>query len=716
MPRERDYFDELTSKNYQINGNVFRVWRNKSGKIICVLDETIDEYKPYALLVMDSYDDRKWDDVLQNDFNLDLETVRPKKDNKYQKLDIEYDGLNHYAALIDAYDSEQDLDDALIRLYDFRDAAVRRAATERLIAATEVIEQASKTAMQAERSIATMQNRRKVLEKRLVHQRESIGREPAKESAAKILKTESQIEKNTEKITRSKKRLDNAMRRGESAREDADVAREILSRRRPVMERKIVVEQDVKKVENKDKEDSERETFIDTKIETETTKVEEVTETVAQDIDVEEVEQKAEYTLPVPDYEINQEPEETKMPDKQDKEEVKPLLDKDPEILDDEIAFKPVAFEDIKPSVDTVEKKEEKVVSETESVEPIAKPLALSENQTVSQSYERTETTDEEHEEEKAPVLDTIQSVEPSNGADVDTTGQVDNTQYSNAQAQSRPSSPNTAPMISRPISPITGSNTKVRPVGDRSKPTILYYLLLIVLIALSVFTLWLYQKKNGGTVPYLNPDGTPEATTTQPDVIGDGDVFIKEPEPVQVEPAPEPDVPVVIEPEPEPDTPINIEYPNTDILYAAEPEVPVVETEESVLSRKDPYPVSRDDQPVYVPEPRVTSVDAPDVIMEDDVISVPILEPGYVDEEEMFYNENGQDAVYYQTVQPQPQEYYEPQPMVYDNYVDEGQYAEDYVEEDGGFVMESNDPETHRYLSVHDGGQYSVGYTEETY
>ena len=711
MPREREIFTELTSQDYQIDGNVFRVWRDENRNLICILDETIDEYKPYALLVLGSYGERKWDDVLQNDYNLDLETVRPKKNNKYQKLDIEYDGLKHYAALISAYDSNQNLDDALTRLYDFRDTAVRRAAAERLVAATDVIEQASKTAMRAERSITALQNRRNVLEKRLVRQRESIGREPAKESASKILRTESQMEKNTEKIARSKKRLDNAMRRGEAAREDADVAREVLSRRRPVMKRKIVVEQDVKKVENNDKEDVERETFIDTKIETETTKVERSTaETTPQDVVT--VTEKTEYTLPVPDYEINKEPEETKMPDTQDKEEVKPLLDQDPEILDDEIAFKPVAFEDIKPSVDTVvEKKEEKVVSETESVEPISKPLALSENQTVSQSYERTETTYEER-KETAPVLNTIQSVEPSNGADVDTTGRVENTQYSNIQSQQRPASPNTAPMVNRPISPITGSNTKVKPVGEHSKPTILYYLLLIVLIALSIFTLWLYQKKNGGTVPFLNQEGTAE-TTAQPDVIGDGDIFIK-PEPVQIEPEPEPDVPVIVEPEPvpepvpEPDTPINVEYPNNNILYAAEPEVPVVESEDSVLSRKDPYAVSREDQPVYVPEPRVTNVAAPDVIMEDNVVSVPILEPGYVDEEEMFYNENGEDAVYYQEIQPQQ--------VMYDEYVDEDQYAEDNIEEDGGFIMESNDSETHRYLSVHDGGQYSVGYTEETY
>jgi len=727
MPREREHFNELTLQDYQIDGNVLRAWRDANGKLIAVLDETIDEYKPYALLVMDSYGERKWDDVLQNDFNLDLENVRPKKENKYQKLDIEYDGLNYYSELIDAYSSGQNLDVVLANLYDFRDAAVRRAATERLIAATDIIEQSSKTAIQAERSVTTLQNRRKVLEKRLVRQRESIGREPTKETAAKILKTESQIEKNAEKLARSKKRIEKAMRRGESAREDADVAREVLARRRPVAESKIVVEQEVKKVENnnQDKKDIEREALIDTKIETETTEIEEVTEDVAQDAAVKDESPEPVYALPVPDYEINQEPEEPKMPDTQDKEEVKPLLDQDPEILDDEIAFKPVAFDDIKPGAGAVaEKKDNDQVSDTVKAtgETVTEPLSFTENKTVSKSYESTETTYEEHEETK-PVLNTIQSVEPSNGADVDTTGQVSNTQYSNAsQPQQRPAAPNTAPMVGRPMSPITGSNTKVKPVGARSKPTVIYYLLLIILIALSIFTLWLYQKKNGGAVPFLNQDGATE-TTTQPDVIAEGDIFIN-PEPVKVEtpaPAPEPVAPVVVEPEPEPepepDVPINIGYPNNDVLVAAEPEEPVVESEESVLARKDPYGVSREEQPVYVPEPRVTNVAAPDVIMDDDVISVPILAPGYVDEEEMFYNENGQDAVYYQNVQPQPQEYYEPQPMVYDDYVDEGQYAEDYVEEDdGGFIMESDDPETHRYLSVHDGGQYSVGYTEEVY
>ena len=92
------------------------------------------------------------------------------------------------------------------------------------------------------------------------------------------------------------------------------------------------------------------------------------------------------------------------------------------------------------------------------------------------------------------------------------------------------------------------------------------------------MFTLWLYQKKNGGTVPFLGQNG--EEAVTHPDVISGGDVFINpEPEPVVTptptpEPAPEPDIPVVVEP----DTPINVEYPNNDVLMAAEPTVVPVE------------------------------------------------------------------------------------------------------------------------------------------
>ena len=113
MPRKEKKFYELDVKEYDIAGNALRVWRDENGKIVFLLDETIDEFKPNVLLVMESVGDRKWDDVLQNDYGVDLETVRPKRDNLYQKLDIEYYGLDEYDRLINAYENDDDIDDFL---------------------------------------------------------------------------------------------------------------------------------------------------------------------------------------------------------------------------------------------------------------------------------------------------------------------------------------------------------------------------------------------------------------------------------------------------------------------------------------------------------------------------------------------------------------------------------------------------------------------------
>ena len=89
MSDTRENFENLTSREYNILGNTFRVWRDDAGVTRFVLDNTIAEYKPYVMLVLPSDGNRKWDDILQNDYGIDLETVRPKKNNKYQKLDIE---------------------------------------------------------------------------------------------------------------------------------------------------------------------------------------------------------------------------------------------------------------------------------------------------------------------------------------------------------------------------------------------------------------------------------------------------------------------------------------------------------------------------------------------------------------------------------------------------------------------------------------------------
>ncbi len=693
MPREKKSFQQLHVTDYEISGVAFRAWKDDSDKLIFVLDTTTDEYKPNVLLVLNAHDERKWDDVLTNDYGVNLEDVRPRVDNKYQKLDIEYTGLDVYAQLIDEYERGTDLTNIVADLIDFRDTAARRAAMARLATANDIIASAEDTIRRTERSITGLRERRRGLRTRLGTQKENIGREPTKQSASRILKTESQIDALDEKLTRAEKRIENARRRIDSATADADAARDLLARRRP--DAMVKNDKPTEKIvaPAKRKAPSVKINITEPTVTTEETEIPH---------------------LPVPEYEYQSQPRDEKM---SDSEEVKPLLDQDPEILDDEIAFKPVAFDDIKSGEPTGEpapvvKEYTEPESDTfgEKSETVARPLAFStadEDATPQDSYEEDITVTTE-----TPVIDTIKTVQEPAVSDTDTTGRVSNNQYDNTETI-RPATPvvNVAPTnnsYTRPISPITG-NTPVRPVGtENGHSSLAYYLLLILLIALSVFTLWLYQQKNGGSVPFLNAttDGMVETPDEeQKDIL----IGFDDPEPpvapVSItQPTVEPEP--VVEPAPAPvvDEPIKIEYPNANILRAAEPEVPVVESEEDVLARKEPYDVAREDKPIYVPEPRVTNLTAPDVIFDDDVVSVPVIPTEYADEDEGAYYD---DSMYYDNTG----EYYEDAGMYYD------ESGAEYVNDAGGFVSdEYSDPQSQRRLDVYDGGQYSVVSTETTY
>lgn len=693
MPREKKYFQNLHPVDYDIAGNVFRAWKDDSDELIFVLDETIDEFKPNALLVLTDHGERKWDDILTNDYGIDLEDVRPRLDNKYQKLDIEYMGLDVYAQLIDRYERGDDLDSVIADLIDFRDTAARRAAVSRLAAANEIIAQAEDTIRRAERAKNGLRDRRRSLRAKLAKQKEYIGREPTKQSASRILKTESQMDTITEKLARAEKRIENANRRIQIATEDANAARDLLARRRIV---DVVVD-------NKDKADTTA--TLPTKRKAQSKKIKTIEPQAPED--TKDTEKDGMSYFPVPEYEYQSQPRDEKM---SDSEEVKPLLDEDPEILDEEIAFKPVEFDDIKPRVQENKREYSEPKDDTpkQSSDTVARPLAFSnaeENSAKNESYQE----DIEIHEEETPVIDTIKNVEEPSVSDTDTTGRTSNMQYDNTETI-RPATPvqNVSPAPNgyvRPISPITGNNTPVRPVGEEhSRPSLAYSLLLILLIVLSIFTLWLYQKKNGGMVPFLNASTkgmveTPQENTNatigfdEDSVIESVSLPIVTPEPV-VEPTP-----VVAEPEPIPepqvqDEPIKIEYPNENILRGPEPEVQYVESEEDVLARKGAYDVAREDRPIYSPEPRVTNIVAPDVIFDDDVISVPVVPADYSDED-MYYQD---ESAYYQN-----EGVYYDNNAAYQEYVDENR-------------AESREPRVERHLSVHDGGQYSIGYTETTY
>ena len=225
MPSEKEK-PVLKSQDYEIGGNTLRAFYDARGKLVFVLDYYTSDIKPNVLLVMTSHGDRKWDDVLANEYGVDLETVRPKKDNKYQKLDVEYDGLVVYDNLIRAYTDDGDVDAALRDLNEFRTASCRRAAMERLDVARAVAENARETIDRAGDSIVELQAKIKTTRAKLQSLRRNIGREPTKQSAAKILKTEARLEMLNSKLNRAKRRLENATKRLDAAN---DVAIECFS-------------------------------------------------------------------------------------------------------------------------------------------------------------------------------------------------------------------------------------------------------------------------------------------------------------------------------------------------------------------------------------------------------------------------------------------------------------------------------------------------------
>ena len=620
MPREREKMSKkIKTVDYDIDDNFIRAWYNGAGELLFVLDETINDDKPNVLLVIDSFDERKWDDVLANDYGIDLETVRPKRDNKYQKLDIEYGGLDVYSELIDAYESGDDMDDVLENLDRFRAMSVRRSAKERLTAADDVATKARETIERTNDTVSELRARIKELRAKLSEQKRNVGREPTKVSAAKILKTESQIDATNEKLERAKKRLENAKRRLANAEDDAEIARSILARHadvKPVRHTTRAINRAPKRAPI-------------------------VTEPVSNDEENDDDVYEEKYGT---DTEFDDNSPETAGSD-----DVKPLFDTDPEILDENIAFKPIDFNansgivhsaaaepviaptplSFAPPVDDVDTGRVDVMENTfEDEKPVLDNLTYVDQPVVDEKIELETNT------EPTPVVsEPIENIEPETVTEITPVEPV------------APIEPIDAITPVRPVSPITGYNTVAGEEQRTKRPTLLYYIMLILLIALSIFTLWLYQQKNGAIVPDLAI--TTNGTGKTPDALKPADTGTNIPSPFvattvekveKTEPAPEitadvetsahTDTVSVVEPvaavaEPEPVavnvdkaavvveselepvtvTPepsnITVESPFVELRTVAtyEPEKKPIPTEEEVLARKPGYNVSQNEK-----------------------------------------------------------------------------------------------------------------------
>lgn len=657
MPREREKMSKkIKTVDYDIDDNLIRAWYNGAGELLFVLDETINKDKPNVLLVIDSFDERKWDDVLANDYGIDLETVRPKKDNKYQKLDIEYGGLDVYSELIDAYESDDDLDEPLENLNRFRIMSVRRSAKERLAAANDVADKARETIERTNDAISELRARIKELRAKLSEQKRNVGREPTKVSAAKILKTESQIDATTEKLERAKKRLESAKRRLANAEDDAEIARAILARHA-----------DVKPVR---RATSAKRTHVKTAPVVKA--IPDFDEDETDDDDVEEYDETETY--------------DTRADEMADTdEEVKPLFDTDPENLDENIAFKPIDFN----AVDNT--------ARPAPVEPVITPVPLS--FTPPADDVETQHVNENVVMENKPMLDNLTSVdapvmdekieietniepapiepEPVENIESETVTEITPVEPV-APIESIESIESIAPIEPiapvRPVSPITGYDAAATEDQRSKKPTVLYYIMLILLIGLSIFTLWLYQQKNGAVVPDLaattpvsDKSATEETNIPSPfvektektettsvkvadvdkaEVVADEtpavNTVVESKEPVVMEPKPvaviEEETTTVVESEPEPvavtaeSENITVESPFVDLRTVAtyEPEKKPVPTEEEVLARKPGYNVSQNEKmfvaaPEYDTETIAESVDET-YSMDVDVQPMPVV------------------------------------------------------------------------------------------
>jgi len=484
-------YGSLVMRPYSIQENDIDAFYDSSDNLIFVLDKTVSANKPNVLLVINPEADKKWDEILSGKYDVDLETIRPKQDNKYQKLDIEYSGLSVYENLISAYNNGDGLDEQINQLNILRDSAARHSAITRLNMANDTITKTNATIVKTKESIVRFRERVKTLKSKLSDMKKEVGKIPTKKSAAKILKTESQIESTNDKLKRAEKRLESAEKRLEIAKVDAELASGLLNQ--PAQEIKQIVKN--------------KPVVVAPRYEVQEMSHPENTKDDSDDVfdDLDDID----------DDSVDMNEQET---------DVKPLFDEDPKIINDNIAFKPISFD--VPNLPVAEPEREPVpepVFDTpavdfnmtpelkedvsESVRPVLESMIPVEKEPFVPEYKETN----ENIEKSDPVIPNFET--PKLDMDAFSAPQepmvADMAIDVHQDVSETPVAPMPQPVenMVRPVSPISHSeaNAPVAQVTEKieykdkaSKSTLSYYLSLLILIALSVFALWTYQKNIG--------------------------------------------------------------------------------------------------------------------------------------------------------------------------------------------------------------------------
>nr|MBQ0091213.1 hypothetical protein [Candidatus Enterousia merdequi] len=614
MTGERKNFSEqnygtLVMRAFNIAGNSVSAFYDSGNKLVFVIDNTINEAKPNVLLVINSESGKKWDEILSVDYDVDLEMIRPKVDNKYQKLDIEYSGLSVYDDLIKAYVTDEDIEDLLEQLDVLRNSAVRHSAMNRLDAANDIISKTNVTIVTTKETIVRLQERIKTLRSKLSATKKEIGKVSTKQSAAKILKLESQIEATNEKLKRAKKRLESAQRRLEAATVDAELASNLLNQ--PMQKTKQ------QKTENK-------------------------SVIVAPKYEIESV---------VPEeepQEDNVEPEEYEAEEIEESEsDIKPLFEQDPQILDDNIAFKPISFD--APVFDNVSD-----VKPEQSVPTLNQDIfneSIQEETPILESFTPVVSEPKEQEEEIKPLIDSITPVFSQNDITQEPKVIEDEPIVAPviAPAPVAPLVEPERPMPVMPVEPIADIKQEITQTTVTSKPNFIYYLLLCVLIVLSVFTLWLYQKNIKPTSPVLTAKAeevvVEETKDVQPDIVPEEQESVSIEEDItesafiETEETTEESVAPVVEEKAEE----VIETPIQEPEVPEEPDEPVIEDSvpaqvmtSGAFDQEENIVVPEDEiietKPVYEPGSKY------DDMFIDETNEVSSEEPTYDNQEESFY------------------------------------------------------------------------------
>ncbi|MCL1786119.1 MAG: hypothetical protein FWG39_03150, partial [Alphaproteobacteria bacterium] len=185
-------------------------------------------------------------------------------------------------------------------------------------------------------------------------------------------------------------------------------------------------------------------------------------------------------------------------------EEVKPLFTKDPEIMDERIAFKPIEFG---PSA----------APAPQQPEFVAPPLNLTPTSPFAQASGDRPRTPAESFEGRAEYQPAQPAYAPAPVAPTFAkapAGEPERSAGAPPMSPPPPMSPTRADFMANRPEPMTDEPIKITSGAGRSGPSAMYYVMLVLLIILSVLTLWLYQNRMTAGIPdILQPVASEQQT-----------------------------------------------------------------------------------------------------------------------------------------------------------------------------------------------------------